>query len=62
MLLKNVGEKGIELDGLQYLRTRKMQLIRGVVNPIIKGKSNMLLNLSIVTNLTIEFFVHVGIN
>jgi hypothetical protein len=62
MMLKNAGEKGIELDGLQCLRTKRMQLIRGVVKPMMKEKSNILPNLPIVTNLNLEFSMHAGIN
>ena len=43
-MLKNVRGKGIELD----YNNKRMRLIRGVVKPIIKEKSNMLLELPIV--------------
>ena len=43
-MLKNLRGKGIELDG----NNKRMLLIRGVVKPIIKEKSNMLLELPIV--------------
>jgi len=43
-MLKNLRGKGIELDG----NNKRMRLIRGVVKPIIKEKSNMLLELPIV--------------
>ena len=50
-MLKNVRGKGIELVGnnkrMQLIRGR-MQLIRGAVKPIIKEKSNMLLELPVV--------------
>ena len=40
-MLKNLRGKGIELDG----NNKRMRLIRGVLKPIIKEKSNMLLEL-----------------
>ena len=50
-MLKNVRGKGIELIGnnkrMQLIRGR-MQLIRGAVKPIIKEKSNMLLELPVI--------------
>jgi hypothetical protein len=52
LMIRNVREKGIELDGMQCLWKRRLQLIKGAVNPIIKENNNMLLDLPTVMNLT----------
>ncbi|XP_021306041.1 uncharacterized protein LOC110431334 [Sorghum bicolor] len=53
LMLKNVRGKGIELDGMQCLKNRRMQLIRDNVNPIIKEKRYMDLELLIVMHANI---------
>ena len=51
LMIRNVREKRIELNGMQCLWKRRLQLIKGTVNPIIK-ENNMLLDLPTVMNLT----------
>jgi hypothetical protein len=53
-MLKNARGKGIELDG----NNKRMQLIRGAVKPIIKEKSNMLLELPVVMHPNINIVMY----